>query len=79
MARFIVRETKQMISRWATMLLCLLTVIGISFSLGCTAERNRYRRNSMQTDLRHLVDDVDWAFGVEEPSMLYEDSFPPGP
>lgn len=34
---------------------------------------------TLRTDLDHLADDVDWALGLEEPSILYEDSFPPPP
>ena len=68
-----------MTSRWVTGVLCLLTVLALSMSLGCSAERNRYRANSMKTDLHHMVDDIDWFFGLDEPSILYEDSFPPGP
>lgn len=68
-----------MITRWVSAVLCFLMIVGISASLGCTVERNRYRVNSMQTDLRNLVRDVDWALGIDEPSMLHEDSFPPFP
>lgn len=68
-----------MITRWVTVVLCFLMVVGVSASLGCSAERNRYRTDSMSRDLDHMVDDVDWALGIEEPSMLYEDSFPPHP
>jgi len=68
-----------MTSRWVGIVLCLLTVVAISVSLGCSAERNRRRSYSMETDLDHLVDDVDWALGLDEPSILYEDSFPPHP
>jgi hypothetical protein len=68
-----------MIARWVTVVLCFLMVVGLSTSLGCSAERNRYRRNSVSRDLDHLVAEVDWLFGVDEESMLYEDSFPPHP
>ena len=68
-----------MTSRWVTVVLCLLTVVGLSASLGCSAERNRYRSYSMKRDLDRLVDDVDWALGLDETNICYEDSFPPGP
>jgi hypothetical protein len=68
-----------MIARWLTVVLCFLLLVGISAALGCSVERNRYRTDSMRTDLDHLVDDVDWALGIDEPSILYEDSFPPHP
>jgi hypothetical protein len=72
-----------MAGRWLTVILCLLTLAGISVSLGCanafSEDRNRMRVYSIRTDLNHMVDDVDWFFGLDEPSVLYEDSFPPGP
>ena len=68
-----------MISRWITVVLCFVMFIGVSASLGCTAERNRYRANSIGDDLDHMVDDVDWALGLDERSMVYEDTFPPHP
>jgi hypothetical protein len=73
----------QMVSRCLRVLLCLLVVAGLAMSLGCrntySAERVRMRTYSMQTDADHIVDDVDWALGLDEPSILYEDSFPPHP
>lgn len=72
-----------MTSRWLRVLLCVLTVVGVAISLGCanpfSAERNRRRLYSIRTDMDHIVDDVDWLFGLDEPSILYEDSFPPHP
>ncbi|MHC4480309.1 MAG: hypothetical protein ACYS8K_03775 [Planctomycetota bacterium] len=72
-----------MASRWLAGLLCLVTLMAILLSVGCanafTEERVRRRKFAMETDLDHLIDDVDWALGIEEPSILYEDSFPPHP
>lgn len=72
-----------MTSRWLTVLLCTLTVLGMALSLGCanafTEERTARRAYAIRTDLDHMVDDVDWALGLDEPSILYEDSFPPHP
>jgi len=67
---------------WLTRLLCLVAVMGLMASLGCnafTAERQRRRALSIQKDLDHMVDDVDWALGLDEPSTLQEESFPPYP
>jgi hypothetical protein len=33
----------------------------------------------MRQDLNRMVDDIDWFFGLDEPSTLYENTFPPGP
>ena len=72
-----------MASRWLTAFLCLLTVVGISVSLGCanafTAQRRRMRIQSVEVDSDNIIDDVDWILGLDEPSTLYEDSFPPYP
>lgn len=72
-----------MARRWVAILVCLLAAAALCASLGCrnalSAERVRMRTYSMQTDADHIVDDVDWVLGLEEPSILYEDSFPPHP
>jgi hypothetical protein len=72
-----------MSSRWLTVVLCSLALIGVSLSLGCaemfSAERNRRRSYVMKSDVDRIPDEIDWALGLDEPSTLYEDSFPPGP
>jgi hypothetical protein len=39
-------------------------------------EGKAIRRAVVATDLNHLVGDVDWALGIDEPSILYEDDSP---
>jgi hypothetical protein len=72
-----------MASRWLTVVLCLLTVGGISAALGCSeylsAERNRRRAYVVKTDWEHAGTDLDWMLGLDVPSSLYEDSFSPYP
>jgi len=69
-------------SRWVTKLLCVVAVTGLVLSLGCnafSAERQRRRAYSVRTDLNYMVDDVDWLLGLDEPSALHEETFPPYP
>ena len=66
-------------SRWLVMLACIVTVAFLIASLGCSAERNRRRAVSVRTDLDRIVDDVDWILGLDEPSIQYEETFPPYP
>ena len=70
-----------MSSRWLTGVLCLLAVVGLAISAGCSnafsAERNRRRADVVRRDMDRMVDDVDWMLGFDEPSIIYEDSFPP--
>ena len=70
-----------MASRALTMLLCLLTVAGFAMSLGCAVSEERSRRHAyvIHEDLHHLGQDIDWVLGLDEPSGVYDDSFPPGP
>jgi len=65
--------------RWLAVVMCL--VIGATFavSLGCTAERSATAVASIRSDLNRLPDDVQWVLGLDEPSILYEDTFPPYP
>ena len=68
--------------RWLVRLTFMLTVAVIIVSVGCNAfseERQRRRSVSIWTDLDHMVDDVDWALGLDQPSSLYEETFPPYP
>jgi hypothetical protein len=64
-------------SRWLIRLACVLTVAVFIVTCGCSAERNRRRAYSVRTDLDHMVDDFDWMVGLDEPSILYEETFPP--
>ena len=70
-----------MSSRWLTGVLCLLAAVGLAISAGCSnafsAERNRRRAYVVRRDLDRMVDDVDWILGLDEPSIIYEDSYPP--
>lgn len=70
-----------MSSRWLTGLLCLLTIVAMAISAGCSnafsAERNRRRTDVMRRDLDRMADDWDWLFGLDEPNSVYEDGFPP--
>jgi hypothetical protein len=77
------REITPMFRRWLAASICLLVVVSASMSLGCARFYSRERMARRQyiydreTDL--MVDDIEWALGVDDPSMLYEDSFPPHP
>ncbi len=65
---------------WLTRLLCVCALAGLVVSLGCnafSADRQRRRAISIRTDLDHMVDDFDWILGLDEPSTLHEQSFPP--
>ena len=75
------REMALMASRGLTMLLCLLTVAGFAVSLGCAVSEERSRRHAyvIREDLKHLTQDIDWVLGLDDPSGIHEDSFPPGP
>lgn len=70
-------------SRWLARVVCLLTLTALLVVLGCanalSERRNRYRLYSMNRDLDHMISEADWILGWDEPSILYEDSFPPGP
>ncbi|MHC4592490.1 MAG: hypothetical protein ACYS8L_07340 [Planctomycetota bacterium] len=83
MAGFTFGENTLMASRWLTVTLCMLTLIGTLVSLGCanafTEERTRRRQYAIETDLDHMIDDIDWVLGLDEPSILYEETFPPHP
>ena len=68
-----------MITRWVTVVLCFLMVVGVSPARGCAAGRKRDTTHKKIRGMDQMVVDVDWALGIEEPSMLYEDSFPPHP
>ncbi len=63
--------------RWLAVVMCL--VIGATFavSLGCTSERSAIAANSIRKDVSRLPDDVLWVLGLDEPTILYEDTFPP--
>jgi len=61
-------------------LLCLLAALAIVASLGCnafSAERQSRRVYVIRTDLDRIPDEIDWILGLDEPSIIYEDSFPP--
>ncbi len=63
--------------RWLAVVMCL--IIGATFTgtLGCSSTRSATAVASMRQDLNRLPDDVQWALGLDEPSILYEDTFPP--
>ena len=52
-------------SRWLAGLLCLIALVAIAISTGCTeafsVERNRRRAYVVERDADRIVDDVDWA------------------
>ncbi|MFW6189207.1 MAG: hypothetical protein ACOC7T_02140 [Planctomycetota bacterium] len=67
-------------NRWLSAVLCLLVAVGLIASMGCnafTAERNRRRAYVARSDADRIADDVDWLLGLDEPSILYEESFTP--
>jgi hypothetical protein len=64
-------------SRWLVTILCLATMIGLFVSTGCSPERNARRVSTMRSDWERIPDEVDWLFGLDEPSILYEETFPP--
>jgi len=70
-------------SRWFARVVCLLTLTALLVVLGCanalSERRNRYRLYSINRDLDHMISAVDWVLGLDEQSITYEDSFPPGP
>ena len=70
-----------MIAKRMTLLVAFLAAIILASTLGCanafSEERNRRRLQVIRMDLEHMVDDIDWVLGLDEPSVLYEDSFPP--
>ena len=70
-----------MTRRGLSTLLCLLAVLGFALSLGCsvTEERRSRRRYAVREDLHHMRDDLDWALGIDGPSILYDDTMTPGP
>lgn len=60
--------------------LCLLAVIGLIVSTGCNAfspEKMERRRRVVRQDLQLIPDDVDWVLGLDEPSVVHEETFPP--
>ncbi len=66
--------------RCVSLLLCMAALVGLTLSLGCNAfapERNQRRMQVVRSDTRRIPDEVDWILGFEEPSQLYEDTFPP--
>ena len=64
-------------NRWLAAVLCLVMAAGFIVSLGCTAENTATAAASIRADARRLPDDVLWVLGLDEPSILYEDTFPP--
>ncbi|MGD2174019.1 MAG: hypothetical protein PVJ27_01345 [Candidatus Brocadiaceae bacterium] len=66
--------------RSLSVLLCLLAVVGLVVSMGCNAftpERTQRRVSVARQDLGRIPDEVDWVLGFDEPSIIYDDSFPP--
>jgi hypothetical protein len=63
--------------RWLAVVMCL--VIGATFavSLGCTPQRRAIANASVNNDVNQLQDDLQWIVGLDEPSILYEDTVPP--
>ncbi len=59
----------------------VLVIAGMALSTGCSnafsAERTRQRDYVVNRDLDGIVDDMDWALGLDEPSMIYEESVTP--
>ncbi len=65
--------------KWFVHAICLLGLLCISLTAGCNAftpERNRMRMHSIRTDMEHIVTDVDWMLGLQEPSPLYHPARP---
>ena len=61
---------------------CLLAVAGLVLSTGCgmfTPERNQRRLDVMKADMARIPDEIDWILGLDEPSSLHEETFPPYP
>ncbi|MBS3764663.1 MAG: hypothetical protein ACLFWL_10635 [Candidatus Brocadiia bacterium] len=62
---------------WAARIICLMGVLAILFVCGCnafSAQRQRRRRYVIETDLDHIVDDVDWVLGLHEPSGTFDET-----
>ncbi|MFO8007217.1 MAG: hypothetical protein R6V05_05700 [Candidatus Brocadiia bacterium] len=69
-----------MAKRCLVILLCLLAVAALTMSTGCgyfTPEKNARRLRVARADLERIPDEVDWALGLDAPSILYEDGLPP--
>ena len=68
-------------NRWLRWFVCVLVVAGMALSAGCSnafsAERTRRREYVVDTDLDGIVDDLDWALGLDGPSMIYDHSTTP--
>ena len=62
---------------WLAFTLCMITAACFFFSLGCGAERNATMVNSIGVNCDRIQDDLIWAFDLDEPSMMYDDTFPP--
>jgi hypothetical protein len=65
---------------YLTGLLGLILALVLMFSAGChpfRADRQAMRLDSISKDVDRSIDDIDWALGLDEPSMLYEKTFPP--
>ena len=64
-------------NRWLAVMLYLVISACFVCSMGCGAERNATATNTVRVNCDRLVDDCIWALGFDEPSMLYDDTFPP--
>jgi hypothetical protein len=72
-----------MARRSLTTVAFLLVIAGACVSLGCShywaAEKTHRRIEVAKSDWNRAGDDLDWALGLDEPSIMYEDSLPPKP
>lgn len=66
-------------NRCTTWLLCLLALVGVTLLTGCqtSAAQRRQRELTVRTDRESLKREVDWILGYEDPSILWDYSFPP--
>jgi len=66
-------------NRWLAAILCLVAVAGLFVSQGCSPQASARRAHVIKRDLSRIPDEIDWLLGLDEPSILYEDTFPPYP
>ena len=66
-------------SRCFILVVSLFALAGISLSSGCSTypAQRRTRQVTMTTDRENMKREIDWMLGVEDPSMLWDYSFPP--
>ena len=66
-------------SRCLVFLLSLVALAGVLCTTGCstTPAQRRTRALAAYTDRENMKREIDWMLGLEDPSMLWDYSFPP--